>query len=127
MIPPGQVFWLAPALAVAPWLLVNTTSSSVAVHGLLEMVHLRVALVPAGTPVTPEVGEPGVVTVAVPLVTDQAPVPIVAVLPARVKLPLSHLVWSAPAFATVGFLLNVTSTSSVDAVQGAFEIVQRKV
>ena len=42
------------------------------------------------------------VTVAVPLVTVQAPVPEAGLLPARVKLPLLHWVWSFPAAAVVG-------------------------
>ena len=36
-------------------------------------------------------------------------------------------VWFAPASAVVGFWLNFISTSSVEAVQGSLEIVQRKV
>jgi hypothetical protein len=55
------------------------------------MVHLRVALVPTGTPVTVEVADEGVVIVAVPLTTLHTPVPEVAALPARVKDPLLQL------------------------------------
>ena len=54
------------------------------------MVHRSVAGVPAITPVTPEVVELGVVIVAVPLTTLQAPVPVEGVLPARVNEPLLH-------------------------------------
>jgi hypothetical protein len=56
------------------------------------------------------------------------PVPAEGVLPARVVLVSPHSadpVWSAPAFATVGFWLKVTVTSSVEAVQGGLLIVQR--
>ena len=57
-----------------------TTSSVEAVQGELEIVHLNVALAPATSPVTPEVGLDAVVTVAVPLITLQDPVPTVGVL-----------------------------------------------
>ncbi len=66
------------------------------------MVQRKVALPPAGTPVTPEVADDGVVIVAVPLTTLQVPVPVVGTLPASVKLPLLHWVWSGPAAAVVG-------------------------
>ena len=91
-------------------LFVSTTLSVEAAQGLFEMVHVKVALVPAGTPVTPEILEVDVVTVAVPLITLQAPVPVVGSLPSKVKLPLLHLVWSVPAFAVVGVAEAVTST-----------------
>ena len=81
---------------------VNTTSSVEAVHAPLLIVQRSVALPPAGTPVTPEVLEDEVVIVAVPLTRLQAPVPVVAVLPASVNDPLPHFVWSGPAFAVVG-------------------------
>ena len=55
-----------------------------------EIVHLNVALLPAVIPVTPEVAELAVVIVALPLTTLQVPVPVVGVLPARVKLALLH-------------------------------------
>ena len=41
---------------------------------------------PTDNPVTPDVGELGVVTVALPAITDQAPVPTDGVLPARVAI-----------------------------------------
>ena len=72
-------------------LLVNTTSS-VDVQAPLVMVHLKVILVPAVTPVTPEVGEVGVVTVPVPLTLLHAPVPVVGVFPASVNVVVLHLV-----------------------------------
>ena len=54
-------------------------------------------------PVTPEVGEVGVVIVAVPLSNDHTPVPTVGVLPAKVAVfTVSHKVISAPALAVVG-------------------------
>ena len=72
-------------------LFVNTTSS-VEVQAPLVIVHLNVALVPTGTPVTPEVLEVGLEIVAVPLTTVHEPVPVVGLLAAIVKLPLLHLV-----------------------------------
>ena len=56
----------------------------------LLIVHLNVALAPTVKPVTPEVGLDGVVTVAAPATTVQAPVPVVAVLPAKVAVVTLH-------------------------------------
>lgn len=92
----------------------------------MVIVQRKVAGVPAVTPVTPEVGEEGVVIVAVPLTTLQAPVPVVAVLPANVKEVLLQLTISEPALATVAAAWFVKTTSSVDE-QVPFVIVQRKV
>ena len=83
-------------------------------------------MVPA-VPLNEDVGLEGVVTVPpVPLTMLHAPVPVVGVLPASVT-EVPQTVWSGPAFAVVGLPVNVMFTSSVEAVQGAFEIVQRKV
>jgi hypothetical protein len=89
------------------------------------MVHLKVAEAPAANPVTPEVGDAGVVTVAVPDTTDHAPVPLVGVLPARVAV-VPHTDWSAPALAVGAAVLTMT-TSSVDGVQPEPLIVHLKV
>ena len=51
------------------------TSSVDEAHTPLEMGHLKVALDPAASPVTVVVGEDGVVMVAVPVTSDQVPVP----------------------------------------------------
>jgi hypothetical protein len=69
-------------------LFVSPTSSVDSAQGLFEIVHLSVALLPAGTPVTPELYEDVEVMVAVPLTTLHAPVPTEGLFPARVKLPL---------------------------------------
>jgi hypothetical protein len=119
--------WSAPALAVVGDALLVRITSSVDMQAPFVIVHLKVGLVPAGTPVTPEVGKEGVVIVAVPLTTLHTPVPIEGGLPARVKLLLLQLTWSVPAFAVVGVALFVNTTSSVDGVQGLFEIVHLKV
>jgi hypothetical protein len=89
-------------LTVGRLLLVSTTSSVEAVQAPLLMVQRSVALVPTGTPLTAEAAELALTIVAVPLTTDQLPVPTEGVLPNKVKLPLLQLDWSAPALAAVG-------------------------
>ena len=66
------------------------------------IVHVKVALVPAVIPVTPDVAEAGVVIVADPLVTDHAPVPVVGVFPAKVKAAVLHWLMAEPATEVVG-------------------------
>ena len=80
----------------------STTSSVEFAQVPFEMVHLRVAVVPAGTPVTAVPGEEAVVTVAVPAMTDQVPVPTEGVLAVILKVPLLQLNLSTPAFEVVG-------------------------
>ena len=59
-----------------------------------------------------------------PEIIVQLPVPIAGVLAASVAVVTpQRLVWSGPAAAVLGLLLNVIVTSSVLAVQGAFAIV----
>ena len=91
-------------------LVVITTSSVEGVQGELEIVHRNVAVPPMAKPVTPEVGEPGVVTVAVPDNTDQLPVPIEGVFAANVVVVPPHgTVISGPALAAVGGASTVTA------------------
>ena len=71
---------------------VRTTSSEEMAPQVLVIVHLNVALVPAATPVTPEVGEDGEVMLADPLTTLHVPDPDPGVFPARVKLPLLQFI-----------------------------------
>jgi hypothetical protein len=66
-----------------------------------------------GTEIVPPAG---------PEIFVHVPVPITAVFPARVVV-VPQIVWSVPAFATVGAAVTVIETSSVDAVQGALVIV----
>jgi hypothetical protein len=128
-----EIVPLAPWQMVIPVvngnaLFVSITSSADAVQGAFEIVHLNVALVPAGTPVTPDVGEVAVVIVAVPLTKLHAPVPTVGVLPARVKLPLLQLVKSAPALAVVGrgltVIVTVFEVAGLPVEQVAFEVMR---
>ena len=66
----------------------------------LVIVHTKV-FTPVVKPVTPLVGNVGVVTVAVPAVTVQSPVPTTGALAAKVAVA-EHIVWSGPAADTVG-------------------------
>ncbi len=82
---------------------VITTSSKEAVQGALAIVQRKVAIPGTTKPVIPEVGELGVMIVAVPETNDQAPVPTVAVLPAKVAVVKPHAGFiSIPALAVVG-------------------------
>ena len=81
---------------------VITTSSVEGVQGALEIVHRNVAVPGTANPVTPEVGDPGVVIVAVPDTTAHALVPTTGVFPAKVAVatPQAGLI-SEPAAAVV--------------------------
>ena len=56
----------------------------------------------------------------------QEPVPM-AGAPAAIEVDVAQSVWSEPAAAGLGLGVNVTTTSSELAAQGAFEIVHRRV
>ena len=80
-----------PAFAVfVADVFVITTSSVEDVQVEFEIVHRNVALVPAANPVTVVVGELAAVIVAVPDTKLHAPVPVVGVLAAIVKVVLAH-------------------------------------
>ena len=123
---PGWVVKVGVGIALK----VISTSSVDAVHGLFEIVQRNVYEEPA-VPLKVDVALEDVVIVPpVPLTMLQAPVPIDAALPASVtdvNPQVAELVWSVPAFEVVGFWLNVITTSSVDAVHGLFDTVQRNV
>ena len=76
------------------------------------IVHRKTAVVPTGRPITLEVAEWILVTVAIPLSTVQVPVPTLTRLPVRVKLPLLHWVWSTPATAVGAVISSVTTKAS---------------
>ena len=67
-----------------------TTSSVEAAHIPLEMVHRKVDEPPIVNPVTPEVAKPGVVTTAVPAITDHVPLPVPGTFPAKVAVVTLH-------------------------------------
>ena len=78
--------WVGPASATAAACrFVKITSSALGVHDPLLIVQRRVAEVPAGTPVTVLVAEPGVVIAAVPVIRVHRPVPAPGVFPESVK------------------------------------------
>ena len=91
----------------------------------LVIVHTNV-FTPVVNPVTPDVGLVGVVTVAVPAVTVQAPVPTVGVFAAKVA-EAEHIVWSGPALDTVGSWSTLMVIASVLGGQVPFVIVHTKV
>jgi hypothetical protein len=91
-----------------------------------EIVHLNV-FTPIVKPVTPDVGEVGVVTVAPPVITVHAPVPIVAVFAASVATAVAHTNWSGPAAEVVGIASLTMVISFVDGTQTPFVIVHLKV
>src|SRR5438132_5823468 len=69
-------------------------------HEVVVIVQTNV-LAPTDRPVTPEVGKPGVVTLAVPAITVHPPVPELGELPASVKI-VPQSARSGPATAWVG-------------------------
>jgi hypothetical protein len=91
----------------------------------LLIVHTN-EFAPAVKPVTPELGEPGVVTKALPAITVHAPVPTVGVFPARVAV-VEHTVWSGPASDVVSGVSPVKVTVSLDDPQESLLIVQTNV
>ena len=66
------------------------TSSVLAVHAPLDMVHLNVVAVPAVIAVTVVVGLVTVVIVTVPVTILHAPVPIVGVLAVNCVVVVLH-------------------------------------
>ena len=97
---------------------VITTSSVEGVQGELEIVQRKVAVPGTANPVTPEVGEPEVVMVAVPETTDHAPVPTAGVFPANVAVVTPHAGFiSVPAAAGVGAAETLTEAVFTCAAQ----------
>ena len=96
-----QIVWSAPALDTVG----NGSTFIVIVSVLAAQVPLLIdhtkVFTPVVNPVTPDVGEAGVVTTPVPAITVHAPAPIVGVLAASIAVGL-QIVWSMPALLTVG-------------------------
>jgi cobalt-zinc-cadmium resistance protein CzcA len=108
---------------------VDRTSAVLAAQGLLLIVQRNTTgPVP---PVCVKVEEPLAALLKVPvppLTTLHAPVPVVGVLPpSAVVVPRLQMVCVPPTVAVVGGALTVITTSLVEAVQGLFVAVQRKV
>ena len=96
-----QIVWSAPAAdVVGIWSTLMVMASVLGVQVPLLIVHTNV-FTPVVKPVTPLVGELGVVTAPVPAVTVHNPVPTTGALAAKVEVA-EQIVWSAPAAATVG-------------------------
>ena len=109
--------------------MVNTTSLVLGVHTPLLIVHRRVTLDPAVSPVTVLVADVGVVMTA-PLegpIMLHKPLPIEGVLPANVKLPVLHWLIAVPATEAVGGWSFVNVMSFCVLGQATLLIVQRRV
>ena len=91
---------------------------------VLPIVQTNV-FVPTIRPVTPDVGLPGVVTMAVPAMTVHVPIPTVGVFPANVAVAV-QTVWLGPAFAAVGNTSRVIVIVSLDGGHEPLLIVQTK-
>ena len=116
---------LPAAATVGFWSTLIVMSSADGAQVPFDMVHLNV-FTPILNPVTPDVGDVGVVTAPEPAITVHAPVPVTGVFPANVEDD-EHSVWSAPAVAVVGGVSRKIVMSSVDGVQMLFEMVHLNV
>ena len=117
-----QSDWFGPALdvvgAATP---VMVTVEVDGEQGGLTMLHMN-TFAPTPNPVTPDVGEEGVVIVPAPLTNVHVPVPVVGAFPANVAV-VPQIDWFDPAAEVVGPpVLNIV-TVSVLAVQGGFAMV----
>lgn len=117
-----QTVWFGPAAEVVGGATpVIVTLLVVEAQGGFEIVHMK-TFGPTPKAVTPDVGEVGVVIVPEPLTNDHDPVPTLAAFPASVAV-VPHILWLAPAAATVVAADPVIVTVDEDDAQGAFEIV----
>ena len=123
-----QKFWSPPAAAALGGGATEITTSLVeGTQAPLVIVQRNVAEAPITNPVTPEVGEVGVVIVTAPETNVQIPEPIAGAFPAKVVVVTLHKLCADPAFEGVtGAPLSTTIVSS-EAGQTPFEIVQVKV
>lgn len=96
-----QITWSGPALEVvglAATLMVTIEEEDGQVP--LEMVQAK-RFTPALNPVTPELNNPGIVTVPLPITTVHKPVPTLGLFPASVAV-VPQIFCTGPAFETVG-------------------------
>jgi hypothetical protein len=125
-----QIVCEPPTVAVVGGcVIVTVTLATDGVQVPFEIVQARATGPAPPVCVKVEVGLAALLNVPVPPeTTDHAPVPVVGELPPRpVVVPRAQIVCGPPAVAAVGGCVIVTTTSFVDGVQGAFEIVQRSV
>lgn len=121
----AQTVWSVPAkevLGLSSRIMVMSSIEGGQVP--LVIVHLKV-LMPILKPLTLEVGEPGVVTVAPPVITVQVPVPTIGLFPASVA-NAEQSVWSGPAADVVGAGSTVTVTVSSEIGQLPLVMVHTK-
>jgi hypothetical protein len=90
----------------------------------LEIVHTKL-FAPVLSPVTPLVDEEALEIVAVPVLTDQSPVPIIGVFPASVAEE-AQSVCDVPALEIVGFASLITVTVLLEEGQVPLDIVHIK-
>ncbi len=131
VVPRAQIVCGPPTVAVVGgWLIVIVTFATDGAHGGFEIVQARMT---GPRPLVCVNVAFGVVAFGLnvpvpPLTTDQAPVPVVGVLPPRpVVVPSAQIVCGPPAVAGVGPTVSVTTTSAAEGAHGALEIVQRSV
>lgn len=97
---------------------VIVTVDDEAVQGELDIVHCSTAVPGTAKPVTPEVGELGLVMVAVPENTVHVPVPTTGVLPPKVAVLTPHAGFIAePALDVVGAAETLTEAVLTPVVQ----------
>jgi len=121
-------FWSGPAAATVGFASTLMTIVSTELGQTpLEIVQVKVSVLPIVNPVTAEVGSAATVTLDKPKITAHAPVPEEGVFPAKVAVVTLHRFWSMPAAAVVGVASVEMTTSSVEATHAPLEIVQRKV
>ena len=87
------------------------------------IVQRNTLLPPIVNPVTPLVGLFDVVTIPVPDCVVHKPVPMTAVFPDKVDVLTLHKAWSVLAWDSVGGVLTIIYTSSIDVPQLPFVIV----
>jgi hypothetical protein len=93
-------------------------------HVPLEIVHIKL-FAPVLSPLTPVVGEEALDSVAVPVLTDQSPVPVVGVFPDNVTEE-AQSVCNVPALAVAGFKSRMIVTVLIELGHVPFETVHTK-